>query len=242
MFRSVVLLSIVLCVLLCTGLVYSQTADSGSAGLTGSGSVPAIPAVPAAVLASSGSAPVTQAQIGQLNQSLKDLAEEVKKLREQVNAGSGTTALAGSPKGVAGWQEDRIHDLEERVNDQAVFNRQVARYINGEGGPVAGSGKPAVALPTSGTLRIRNDMATPQDVVINGRPLVRVDTRSIMNVPVPVGSITTQIRGESALTWSIGAPNYTQEIIIAPASRNPLDTTPPRWLYDPLTGSYVVAR
>ncbi len=204
--------------------------------------MPAIPAVPAAVLSPSNSAPVTQAQIEQLNQSLKDLAEEVKKLREQVNAGSGTAALAGSPKGAAGWQEDRIHDLEERVNDQAVFNRQVARYINGEGGPVPGSEKPAVVLPKSGTLRIRNDMATPQDVVINGGPLVRVDTHSILNVPVPVGSITTQIRGEAALTWSIGAPNYTQEIIIAPASRNPLDTTTSRWLYDPLTGSYVIAR
>ena len=92
------------------------------------------------------------------------------------------------------------------MNDPAVFSREVARYVNGEGGPVPGSEKPAVVLPKSGTLCIRNDMATPQDVVVNGGPLVRVDTHSIMNVPVPVGSITTQIRGEAALTWPIGAP------------------------------------
>ena len=171
------------------------------------------------------------------------MTEVMRKLNERLDAVSGSaTAPAVAAKYGTAWQEDRIHDLEERVNDQAVFNRQVARYINGEGGPVPGSGKPAVVPPTSGKLLIRNDMATPQDVVINGGPLVRVDTHSIMNVPVPVGSITTQIRGEAALTWSIGAPNYSQEIIIAPASRNPLDRTPSRWLYDPLTGSYVMAR
>jgi hypothetical protein len=85
-------------------------------------------------------------------------------------------------------------------------------------------------------------MATPQDVVINGGQLVRVDTHAVTTVGVPVGSITTQIRGEAALTWSIGAPNYTQEIIIAPASRNPLEPAAPRWAIDPLTGSYVMVR
>jgi hypothetical protein len=241
MFRPIALSSIVLCATLCSGVAYSQATVSGSA--------PAIPAVPAAVLSSSGSAPVTQAQIDQLNQSVKDLAEEVKKLRERVdnvagsaNAGSQPVSRVASPSNATGWQEDRIHDLEERVNDQAVFNRQVARYINGEGGQVPGSEKPAVVPPRSGLLRIRNDMSTPQDVVINGASLVHVEVHAILNVPVPVGSITTQIRGEGALTWSISAPTYTQDIIIAPASRNPLDAIAPRLVYDPITGLLVQQR
>jgi hypothetical protein len=241
MFRPIASLSIVLCVALCSGVAYSQT--------TVSGSVPAIPAVPAAVLSPSGTAPATQAQVDQLSQSVKDLAEEVKKLRERVDAGTGATnsgaqpgAHVPSPSNVTGWQEDRVHDLEERVNDQAVFNRQVAGFLNGAGGPIAGSERPAVVPPRSGMLRIRNEMSTPQDVAINGASLVRVDTHAILNVPVPVGSITTQIRGEGALTWTIGAPTYSQEIIIAPASRNPLDTTATRLVFDPVTGALVPAR
>jgi hypothetical protein len=174
------------------------------------------------------------------------LTEVVRKLNARLDAGSASPVspsnLASAPKDSGNWQENRVKDLEERVNDQATFNKQVARWINGEGGPVAASGNAAVQPPKSGTLLIHNDMASSQDVVINGGALVRVEPRTVKQVPVPVGSITTQIRGEAALTWSIGAPNYTQEIIIAPASRNPLDSTPPHWAFDPLAGSYVLVR
>jgi hypothetical protein len=125
--------------------------------------------------------------------------------------------------------EQRIKVLENAADNQENLNVQLAEWVNGhkyngQGAMAAIGVKPSVAPPTSGTLHIHNDMLTPQDVVINGGALHRVEPHSTLVVPVPVGSITTQIRGEGAMTWHIGAPNYSQDIIIAPAVRNPLNT------------------
>jgi hypothetical protein len=120
--------------------------------------------------------------------------------------------------------EQRVKVLENAADNQESLNLQLAEWVNGHKGMAAMGVKPAVAPPSSGTLAIRNDMLTPQDVVVNGGALHRVEPHSVLVVPVPVGSITTQIRGEGALTWYVGAPNYHQEIIIAPATRNPLTT------------------
>jgi hypothetical protein len=120
--------------------------------------------------------------------------------------------------------EQRVKVLENAADNQETLNVQLAEWVNGHKGVAAIGVKPSVAPPTSGTLRIRNDMLTPQDVVVNGGALHRVEPHSVLVVPVPVGSITTQIHGEGAMTWYVGAPNYSQEIIIAPAVRNPLNT------------------
>jgi len=80
---------------------------------------------------------------------------------------------------------------------------------------------------TTGELRIRNDMSSGQSLLVNGVNTVYVPAYSRMIVPVPSGTATTELAGEATKSWMIGAPNYFQEVIIAPA--NP-------WHYDPVTG------
>ncbi len=138
--------------------------------------------------------------------------------------------------------EKRIQSLEDLQAAQGGFNSQVASYIRGPAyvGAIGSRLNPTAPVnpPTSGELQIRNQMRSVQQVVVNGTDLYTVAPGSTRAVKVGVGSITTQIRGEKPLTWFIGAPNYTQEIIIAPAALNPLETTLTSW-YDPLSGSWV---
>jgi len=138
--------------------------------------------------------------------------------------------------------EKRIQSLEDLQAAQGGFNSQVASYIRGPAyvGAIGSRLSPTAPVnpPTTGELQIRNQMRTVQQVVVNGTDLYTVAPGSTRAVKVGVGSITTQIRGEKPLTWFIGAPNYTQEIIIAPAALNPLETTLTSW-YDPLSGSWV---
>jgi hypothetical protein len=86
---------------------------------------------------------------------------------------------------------------------------------------------------SSGTLEIHNDMNSGQSLVINGGSTVYVPAHSKRNVTVPSGTAMTQLvgSGEGTLSWAIGAPNYHQVVIVAPA---PADD----WHYDPLTGSW----
>ena len=121
--------------------------------------------------------------------------------------------------------ERRVKVLENAADNQETLNVQLAEWVNGRKGVAAIGDKPAVAPPKVGTLVIRNDMPFAQDVAVNGAALYHVEPRTEAHVQVPVGSITTQIHGEAAMTWNVGAPNYSQVIIIAPASRNPLNAT-----------------
>jgi hypothetical protein len=136
--------------------------------------------------------------------------------------------------------EKRLKSLEDLQEAQSGFNSQVASYIRGPA--YAGAIGPAVNPPPSGQLVIRNQMHSVQQVVVNGTDMYAVAPNSTRTVKVATGSITTQIHGEKPLTWFIGAPSYTQEIVIAPAALNPLSTTTTT-LYDPLTGGwYTVER
>ncbi len=85
-----------------------------------------------------------------------------------------------------------------------------------------------------GTLQIRNDMGTAQSLVINGVDSVYVPAHSQRTVTVPSGTATTELAGEAAKSWMIGAPSYFQEVIIAPAVRSAGNP----WQYDPLTGGW----
>jgi hypothetical protein len=87
---------------------------------------------------------------------------------------------------------------------------------------------------STGELQIRNDMGTGQSLVINGVDSVYVPAHSQRTVTVPSGTATTELAGEGTKSWMIGAPNYSQEVIIAPAVRSA--SSP--WQYDPLTGGW----
>ncbi len=85
---------------------------------------------------------------------------------------------------------------------------------------------------SAGELQIRNDMGTGQSLVINGVDSVYVPAHSRRTITVPSGTATTELAGEGVKSWMIGAPNYSQEVIIAPAARSS------SWQYDPLTGGW----
>jgi hypothetical protein len=90
----------------------------------------------------------------------------------------------------------------------------------------------------SGELRVRNDMSTAQSLVINGVDTVYVAPRSERTITVPSGTATTELAGEGIKSWMIGAPNYFQEIIIAPAVRTAVVNAGSPWQYDPATGGW----
>ena len=70
---------------------------------------------------------------------------------------------------------------------------------------------------TTGELRIHNDMASGQSLVINGVDTIYIPAKSTRVVSVASGTATTELAGEGTKSWMIGAPNYFQDVIIAPA-------------------------
>ncbi len=91
---------------------------------------------------------------------------------------------------------------------------------------------------STGELRIRNDMSAGQSLVINGVDTYYVAPHSSRTVTVPSGTATTELAGEGTKSWMIGAPNYFQDIIIAPAVRSTVVSAGSPWQYDPLTGGW----
>ena len=88
---------------------------------------------------------------------------------------------------------------------------------------------------STGELRIRNEMSTGQSLLINGIDSYFVAAHSERTVSVPSGTATTELAGEGTKSWMIGAPNYFQEIVIAPAVRSSVVSTGSPWQYDPAT-------
>jgi len=88
----------------------------------------------------------------------------------------------------------------------------------------------------AGELRIRNDMIMGQSLVVNGVDSVYIPPRSVRIVTVPSGTATTELAGEGTKSWMIGAPNYSQEVIIAPAIRTNMASAGSPWQYNPATG------
>ncbi|MGO9110536.1 MAG: hypothetical protein ACLP9L_15040 [Thermoguttaceae bacterium] len=91
---------------------------------------------------------------------------------------------------------------------------------------------------STGELRIRNDMGTGQSLVINGVDSVYLPAHSERTVTVASGTATTELAGEGTKSWMIGAPNYFQDIVIAPAVRSTVASGGSPWQYDPITGGW----
>jgi hypothetical protein len=138
--------------------------------------------------------------------------------------------------------EQRIASLEKKFEEQSVRTRQVVNWVQRVSGPETlqaknvpmGAERP-VDVQEFGLLRIVNRMSADQKIAVNGADLYTVEAKGVREIKVRVGTVTTQITGESPISWFIGPQNYVQEVIIAPAVRNPLANPPARvWQYDPL--------
>ena len=91
---------------------------------------------------------------------------------------------------------------------------------------------------TTGELRIRNDMDSGQSLVINGVESIYLPAHSARTVKVASGTATTELAGEGTKSWMVGAPNYVQDIVIAPAVRKTPVSDDRPWQYDPFTGIF----
>jgi hypothetical protein len=92
---------------------------------------------------------------------------------------------------------------------------------------------------SSGKIVIRNDMSTAQWIRVNGRNWGVAGNGGTVRIEVPSGTAITEYAGEGPKSWFIGLPNYTQDIIIAPAVRyteNSAVTQYGPWRQDPMTG------
>ncbi len=146
--------------------------------------------------------------------------------------------------------EKRVKTLEDRTYEQASLTKEVVNWVRDVGNVATlqaygskDSDTPASNVQRSGRLKIVNRMNSDQRVVVNGTDLITVLANETRSLPVPVGTVTTQISGEGPISWFIGPQNYTQEIIIAPVGRNPLSTTTTGIWQDPATGIlYTVAQ
>jgi polyhydroxyalkanoate synthesis regulator phasin len=83
----------------------------------------------------------------------------------------------------------------------------------------------------TGELRIRNDMNTGQSLVINGVDTIYVQPHATRTVTVPSGTATTELAGEGMKSWMLGAPNYFQDIVIAPAVQTNAANVGGPWQY-----------
>jgi len=83
-------------------------------------------------------------------------------------------------------------------------------------------------VKSTGELKIHNEMGVGQTLVVNGVLTVFVPANAVQAVNVPAGTATTELAGEGVKSWAVGAPNYSQDIVIAPARRS-------AW-QDPATG------
>lgn len=93
-----------------------------------------------------------------------------------------------------------------------------------------------------GTLRVRSEMSTGTNMLVNGRTYY-IPPYATIEIPVPVGTLTTELPGyEAPKNWTIGPPNYTQAIDIRPKSSPLVIVEPPPIVYAPVVVGPTVIR
>ncbi|MCH2124539.1 MAG: hypothetical protein MK165_07100 [Pirellulaceae bacterium] len=71
---------------------------------------------------------------------------------------------------------------------------------------------------TEGEFTILNQTATERSIQVNDYRY-RISAGQQLTLKVPVGTVTTQLEGESAKNWSLNAPQYAGKIEIVPSSQ-----------------------
>jgi hypothetical protein len=90
------------------------------------------------------------------------------------------------------------------------------------------------SIRTHGTLLIENKMNLAQSLRVNGQDY-RIPAKSKLNVPVPVGTVTTELVGyEAPKHLTVSPPTYFQRVVISPGKRAPVYVSPPLIIDDPL--------
>lgn len=146
-------------------------------------------------------------QAAQLNQFRQQMGEQVTTLNDQatqiqqvVNAISRTDS-----------QQRPILDLNSSMQSQE-FQQDLSGAVHN-------------SLQRQGELEINNQMTTVQYLRVNGQ-MYSIPPLTNSKVTVPVGTLTTELLGESPKNWSIAPPSYRQGIIIAPRQSSVVVASP----------------
>jgi hypothetical protein len=101
-------------------------------------------------------------------------------------------------------------------------------------------------IPMDGSLFIRNEMGSDQDVLVDGEQH-RVLAGATLRLKVPVGTVSTRLPGQDSVNWHVGLPEYEQRVVIRPrrtASRSTqwIPVVPPiyvdPWFWDGYVASW----
>jgi hypothetical protein len=184
---------------------------------------------------SNANAPVTQAQLQEAMESLK--AELIQAMRYAPSAGTnGGAPPAGAMTPLtAPPSRAEFEALKSVVFEQRKQLGQIGKAVADSGGkelwvPNLRQNMQAApefrqdmsqavhdSLRQNGALRVQNRMNAGQYLTVNGKTEY-IPPLATVTFDVPVGSLTTELKGfEAAKNWTIGPPNYTQEIVISPA-------------------------
>ena len=104
---------------------------------------------------------------------------------------------------IAGDDDDGNPILRlDSVMQSPLFRNQMSKAVND-------------SIQSEGELVVTNKMAGAQVLDVNGRQ-VSVEPGDPVKLKVPVGTDTTRLPGQDLQNWTVGAPNYRQEIDIVP--------------------------
>jgi hypothetical protein len=177
----------------------------------------------------------------------KDLANLVTK--EQLDAAA--DAIATNAAGIKSLK-DELDRVRQYLDTQIAEQRSILDAIHGRdssGNPYLNltsimekspEGRRQVAqavrdsMPQRGTLRVNNQMATGQYLLVNGRQEY-IPAFTTTAIDVAVGTVTTELVGyEGPKNWTVGPPNYVQAIDIKPRPASPVIVGPPAYVSPPV--------
>lgn len=165
--------------------------------------------------------------LGVANDSIVEQLAMLKRQMEQF-AGTGTDVVALSDS--LGQLQKKVDEVRRQVESQRRTLDQIQTQYRAYGSTPAKADQqlrakiadPSILQPPStGRLRISNQMTTQQRLSVNGTTY-HLPALSEVEISVPVGTATTELNGyEAAKVWRIGAPDYQQRIDIRPAPMAP---------------------
>jgi hypothetical protein len=199
------------------------------------------PSILAAEKPAAGDEPVTK---GEFNASIGRLTTAIEKLQ---------TDLTGKHP-ITREEFNALRDIV--MENETILRKEVGQAYAGGAKPVYGpnlrtlmdnpDGRKTLAgavndsMPRTGTLHVRNRMASSQVLRVNGNSY-QIAALSSLDVSVPTGTVTTELVGyEAPKLAAITPPTYEQEVVIAPTERRymPIESLP---LVSPIVTERYVA-
>jgi len=160
-----------------------------------------------AVKAQSGDIKELEAKFMKAMEALRDESE---RQREILDAISGTDSSG-----------NRVLKLRPIMSRSPQFRQEMTDAVH-------------ETMRQQGTVRIRNEMGTTSTLLVN-RQQYSIAPYAILDIAVPVGTLTTELVGyEAPKNWTIGPPNYTQAIDIRPSDNPVVVVEPSPVVYPPL--------